>query len=205
MRLFRRLPGSPFVRRAFVLVAVLVIAAVLTVGPWYLRGRQQDTGRTVFGAATGHPSSSQAGDPSEEVARFETFQFAIPAGWERVTEQEDGDDGVLLYLRGPLVENQHLVVAVQWYLMPEGTDLHSLVESYRNRLGVAVFPLEREISLCGRPAQAAGLTNDEGDNLLVFCLNEQEAFVIVMVAPVHTMAQHLDLFHGVLGGLQFFE
>ncbi|NLJ36358.1 MAG: hypothetical protein GX358_09075 [candidate division WS1 bacterium] len=205
MRLFRRLFGSSSVRRAFVLTAVLAIAAALTVGPWYWRGHQQSTGRMLSGAAAGHQSSSQAGDPSEEVARFETFQFAIPAGWERVSEQEDGDDGVLLYLRGPLVENQHLVVAVQWHLMPEVTDLHSLVESYRNRLGVTAFPLEREISLCGRPAQAAGLTNDEGDNLLVFCLNEQEAFVIVMVAPANTMAQHLDLFHGVLGGLQFFE
>ena len=50
-----------------------------------------------------------------------------------------------------------------------------------------------------------GFTNADGDNLVLFSLHVQQAFVIVMIAPAETMPAHVENFHTVLDGLQLYE
>lgn len=190
--------------QALALTGALVIAFILVVGPWYLRSRQQAT-PPADGSATREDGQQRLAEEDDAVARFESLQMVIPEGWARVPDHEKAEGGVLLYLRGPLVDGQHLVVAVQVYRVPKDTTLSGFTESYMSGWGVESFPFERDIRLCDQPARVIGFTNDDGDNLVVFCLHRQQVYAIAMVAPADTMAQHLELFHGVLAGLQLFE
>jgi hypothetical protein len=203
---WRHFRGRSTVQHIWLLALVLVVGAVLTVGPWYFRGKQLSGAMVSVSAALSTAGASdESGIDQSTVARFDTFQFTIADGWERGTEQEQGENGVLLYLRGPMVEAQHLVVALQRYPVASTTQLREFMEEYKSDWPATDFAFERDITLCGQPALTVGFTNDDGDNLMVFCLHNAIAYVIVLVSPANTMHQHLSLFHEVLGGLQFYE
>ncbi len=183
-------------------VAVLIGLGV-ALGGVYLSGRLAE--RSVV-EQTGGPSVAAAvvGEAGG-VAIFETFQIAIPDGWERVPEREGGDGGVLLYLRGPMTGDQHLVVAAEVYPVAKGVTLSGFAGSYTAEWPIESFPVDREVKLCGQAARIVGFTNADGDNLVLFCVHQQQAYVIVMIAPAETMPEHAEFFHKVLAGLQLYE
>ncbi len=189
-------------RKIYWAVAVLIGLGV-ALGGVYLWHRLAE--RSVV-EATGGPSVAApvAAEPGG-MATFETFQIAIPDGWQRVPEREGRDGGVLLYLRGPAVGDQHLVIAAEVYPVAKGVTLSGFVRSYTADWPIERFPVDREVRLCGEAAQMVGFTNADGDNLVLFCVYKQQAYVVVMVAPAETMPECTELFHEVLGGLQLYE
>ncbi len=183
-------------------LAVLIgLGAVI--GGVYLWHRQASRGLIELAGPPGPPTSSAA--QTAQVATYETFQIAIPQGWQRVPEHEGGESGVLLYLRGPLLDGQPLVIAAEVYPVAKGVTLAGFVNSFTAEWPLERLPVQRDVELCGQPAQAITFTNADGDNLVLFCLYKQQAHVIVMVAPAQTLPTHAKLFHEVLAGLQLYE
>ncbi len=188
---------------ASVVVALVIGILVLALGGRYLQGRLEESRAAV---AEDHEAAGEAqAEDVEGVARFETFRIDVPDGWERVPEREGGEDGALLFLRGPVAGSQHLVVAADVFRVAKGVTLAGLASRYASEWPVDEVPVDENVQLCGYDARMLGFTNADGDNLVIFCLHKQRAYVIAMVAPSESMPEHVGSFHEVLKGMQMYE
>jgi len=183
---------------------MLVAVGLVLAGPPYVRSRRA---ALVPGTASTQPAtaSKEVGENDSRIARFDTFQLVIPDGWERLTEREGGEKGPLLYLRGPLAGGQHLIIAADVYPVAKGVTLNGFIRTYTAEWPIQSFPVDEEVKFCDQQARMLGFTNADGDNLVLFSLHVQQAFVIVMIAPAETMPAHVENFHTVLDGLQLYE
>jgi len=190
-------------QRASAVVALVVGILVIVVGGRHLRGKFPETSGTVSG------DREEAGtlqvEDVDKMASFECFRIAIPDGWQRVVEREGGENGALLFLRGPVVGDQHLVIAADVFPVAKGVTLSEFATQYASEWPVEKVPVDEKVQLCGQDARMLGFTNADGDNLVIFCVHKQRAYVIAMVAPSETMPEHLATFHEVLQGMQMYE
>ena len=188
---------------AGVVVALVVGLVVLAVGGRYLQGRFAESSGPV--SEDLELAGVAQADDVEGVASFETFRIAVPDGWERVPEREGGEDGALLFLRGPVVGDQHLVIAADVFPVAKGVTLSGVASRYAAEWPVAAVPMDQNVQLCGQDARMLGFTNADGDNLVIFCVHKQRAYVIAMVAPSESMSEHVASFHEVLKGMEMYE
>lgn len=159
------------------------------------------------------PGSDAADEPSEQrpaieretVAEFDAFRMVIPVGWERVPDRERPHSRLDLFIRGPLVDGQNLVIAVQQLDVLKGTQLDGFVNNFTSDWPMSEFPIEQDVSFCGQDARMLGFTNEDGDNLVIMFMHKDNGFVVVSVAPATRMPDCWQTFFNVLQGFQLYK
>jgi len=127
------------------------------------------------------------------------FEVSIPTGWTRETSKETGS--TKLFLRGPEVNGQKLVMGVDIYDVDSGTTLtefsdHALA-NYRDR----TWTEDKQgdgVALCGEEARRVAFTDQDGDNLFYLCLANGRGYVLTLISPKDTMSQEEKTFDEVL-------
>lgn len=186
-------------RKVGVVVAVCAALAAITGGIWLMgRDSSSDT------LPESPPSANTPDTSPTNVADFPTFRMVIPEGWERLQERE-GEDGAILFLRGPAAGDTNLVFAANVVPVAKGVTLNGFMSNYTSDWPIQEFPLNEDIKLCDQDAHIIGFTNGDGDNLVLFCIYKQAAHIIVMVAPSATMPQYINTFYSVVAQMQLYE
>ncbi|MFP3903686.1 MAG: hypothetical protein ACLFWB_05525 [Armatimonadota bacterium] len=189
-------------RRTRILWAVAGVLAVLAVGAAlvYVWLRTSQPSQTPDDASEERP-----GIERETIAEFDSFRMVIPVGWERVPARERPNSRIDLFISGPVVDGQSLVIAVQQVEVPKGTLLDGFVDSFTSDWPMHEFPIEQDVSFCGQEARMLGFTNEDGDNLVMMFMHKDKGIVVVSVAPKTRMPDCWRTFYDVLQGFQLYE
>jgi hypothetical protein len=159
-------------------LAALVIGALIGVGIWKGWKFVEQAAKTVT---------------------TDYFEVSIPTGWTRETGKETGS--TKLFLRGPAVNGQKLVLGVDIYGLDPGATLRKFSDkalaNYKDRKWTE-DKLGGGVALCGEEARRVAFTDQDGDNLFYLCLANGKGYVVTMISPKDTMGQQEKTFDEVL-------
>lgn len=203
LRPLRRLRGK---KAAIILIGAAVL--LLTAGAMLVvrtNGARHGAARQVALPEKPGPDGTAATPGQPGLAQFDDFQIAIPEGWERREDLEDGGPGTKLILFGPKVADTQLFIGIDVYPLRAGTTLEEFTKQYAERSLPGRSPRAKKATLCDQPAQMLGLTEGGLDKVYLVTVYRDKGFVVGMIGPSGHTNENTAAFREVVNTLQFYE